>query len=628
MEKQRQKGITLIALIVTIVVLLILAGTTINLVIGENGIIARAQEAAFRQEMAQINDQVEMRKMECMMDGTTLRDIFIEPVKITDVEKWKPELRMEIIYWGDYHQVGISKITRDYAKKQWKEILLLQNGNTGIVSDLFYIDKTTAGGEEHKYIYDMKVDRVYKIPTSKVGRHKVHSIRELNYQLKGEGEKAPIGTLVSDNSNQVTVGTITHYEPDLSGFILENTKLVYYSKDNKLNIEIPAAEYLKNGKQRTIEKAGTTYELYDYEKQKWANILVENQGAKSYWVWIPRYAYKIPSGTTNTEVKFLSLEEEPPEGYILHSDFEDNKKGIWASKYEPIQQANQERHDFPYYIPDMTGYNEDNTYVEVYNKATKGFEEKRLRDIQDLNKFALENNWFDYQNSIWANIKTINPTTNVEAWWVWIPRYAYNITGNETTILFVDKNNHPLTGENLPSNYVVHPAFGKDKKGIWVSKYEPVQKVVDLEKTNNVNPPNLVGFNVDNTYIEIYEGNGRFKEQKLRDILSTNAIINSQNIVEKSDIDFSKINGNWYAYDKKMWANIKIVNPTTKVESWWVWIPRYAYNITGIDSKIIFLDSNGNPRDGGTLPSNYVPHSAFNENKEGIWASKYEPINK
>ena len=39
-------GITLIALVVTIVVLLILAGITISLVFSDNGIIKKAQEAA------------------------------------------------------------------------------------------------------------------------------------------------------------------------------------------------------------------------------------------------------------------------------------------------------------------------------------------------------------------------------------------------------------------------------------------------------------------------------------------------------------------------------------------------------------------------------------------------------
>ena len=43
--KKTEKGITLVALVVTIVVLLILAGVSINLVLGNNGIIAKAKEA-------------------------------------------------------------------------------------------------------------------------------------------------------------------------------------------------------------------------------------------------------------------------------------------------------------------------------------------------------------------------------------------------------------------------------------------------------------------------------------------------------------------------------------------------------------------------------------------------------
>ena len=50
-------GITLIALVVTIVVLLILAGITISLVFSENGIIAKAKEAAEKTNQAAINEQ-------------------------------------------------------------------------------------------------------------------------------------------------------------------------------------------------------------------------------------------------------------------------------------------------------------------------------------------------------------------------------------------------------------------------------------------------------------------------------------------------------------------------------------------------------------------------------------------
>ena len=48
------EGITLIALVVTIVVLLILAGITISLVFGSNGVIKKAQEANENTKIAQV----------------------------------------------------------------------------------------------------------------------------------------------------------------------------------------------------------------------------------------------------------------------------------------------------------------------------------------------------------------------------------------------------------------------------------------------------------------------------------------------------------------------------------------------------------------------------------------------
>ena len=53
---KHKSGITLIALVVTIVVLLILAGVSINLVLGNNGIIAKAKDAETKSAEASQND--------------------------------------------------------------------------------------------------------------------------------------------------------------------------------------------------------------------------------------------------------------------------------------------------------------------------------------------------------------------------------------------------------------------------------------------------------------------------------------------------------------------------------------------------------------------------------------------
>lgn len=62
-QVMEKNGITLIALVVTIVVLLILAGITISLVFSENGIITKAQEAANKTKEAVINEQEGFNKL-------------------------------------------------------------------------------------------------------------------------------------------------------------------------------------------------------------------------------------------------------------------------------------------------------------------------------------------------------------------------------------------------------------------------------------------------------------------------------------------------------------------------------------------------------------------------------------
>lgn len=58
MRKTKGKnGITLMALVITIIVLLILAGSTMAILIGDNGILTKATEASFRQEMSEVREK-------------------------------------------------------------------------------------------------------------------------------------------------------------------------------------------------------------------------------------------------------------------------------------------------------------------------------------------------------------------------------------------------------------------------------------------------------------------------------------------------------------------------------------------------------------------------------------------
>ena len=59
-QKNKQKGITLIALVVTIIILIILAGVSINMLVGENGIITQAQTAKEENGRTEIIEKIQL----------------------------------------------------------------------------------------------------------------------------------------------------------------------------------------------------------------------------------------------------------------------------------------------------------------------------------------------------------------------------------------------------------------------------------------------------------------------------------------------------------------------------------------------------------------------------------------
>jgi formylglycine-generating enzyme required for sulfatase activity len=75
---KQEKGITLIALVVTIVVLLILAGVSLNALFGNSGIIEKAKEAQNKMDKATENDQKQIGELTNWLDnqvnGTTGSD--------------------------------------------------------------------------------------------------------------------------------------------------------------------------------------------------------------------------------------------------------------------------------------------------------------------------------------------------------------------------------------------------------------------------------------------------------------------------------------------------------------------------------------------------------------------------
>ncbi len=69
-QKNKERGITLIALVVTIIVLIILAGVSIAMLVGENGIITQAQRADELTTQAQQKEAIELAVASVQAQGT------------------------------------------------------------------------------------------------------------------------------------------------------------------------------------------------------------------------------------------------------------------------------------------------------------------------------------------------------------------------------------------------------------------------------------------------------------------------------------------------------------------------------------------------------------------------------
>lgn len=97
---------------------------------------------------------------------------------------------------------------------------------------------------------------------------------------------------------------------------------------------------------------------FNYDESKWANATTPDG---SYWVWIPRFEYKITykdetdySLGGNIDIKFIDVSTTTPdEGYIIHPAFTDerssnfinggwdsNISGFWMAKFEMSMEEN------------------------------------------------------------------------------------------------------------------------------------------------------------------------------------------------------------------------------------------------------------------------------------------------
>ncbi len=106
--KKQVEGITLIALIITIIILLILAGITIGLVVEDNGIIIKAQQGKKDYTKAQLKEEIELK----IVDDQTEKIVKGEDFTYKDLERLS-EIGVElentdIPMIGEYKGYGVT----------------------------------------------------------------------------------------------------------------------------------------------------------------------------------------------------------------------------------------------------------------------------------------------------------------------------------------------------------------------------------------------------------------------------------------------------------------------------------------------------------------------------------------
>lgn len=650
--KNNIKGITLMALVITIIVLLILASVTITTISGDNGILTNAVWAAFATEMTELDERIKIKEIENSEEilSNEAKPIFTVPVEPTSLPK---SLKMEIIYIREGMPTN-KEPTKEYYIENLLDYLI---DETGKVEGLYYVPDEIAQNNT-TYIYDQLTNTAFKVNVTRLKGKAVHSYK-YGCRVMGSGYDIEMNEkdyVMKEESEIVTVGEETYYAPNLEGFNALTTSAIYYNEDFSKTYEVGITLHMNQEVINYIEDGNTKYTWYDYANKIWANIKTTANGYEAWWVWIPRYAYKIgevidTKKPPTTEIIYVDTNNKPlntekygsslPEGYQVHPAFTTDKelKGIWMAKYDPSYGKNKTddlEMTKKVMEPDLTGFDRENTYLIKYEENGNTTETK-LSEISNLEEFNNDQKWYDYENKLWANIKTI--ANGYEAWWVWIPRYAYRLPDNpndDAEIIFIDTENKPLDtekfGNTIPDGFTVHPAFdqdtdsnGKKLSGIWVAKYDPTHvndTTDDLELSDKTLVPDMSGFDKENTYLVKYEENGSTTETKLSEVSNLEEFNNDKK---------------WYNYENKVWANIKTT--ANGQEAWWVWIPRYAYRLPdnpNDDTEIIFVDINDRPLDtekyGDVLPLDFTVHPAFNQDTDlngnklsGIWVAKYKP---
>ena len=177
-KSNNAQGITLIALIVTIVVMIVVAGVTINMTIGENGIFTKAVKAKEMQEAAEIKERLELKQLDARLalggENMTLENYLkylVDQGMIdeSDIEDTTDSNIKTILVDNKYIYTVVKKddgtIELEYEGKAGKLLPKIKSVNTKSTTSSIEVkvDATRVDGGEYRfYIKDVASGEDYK----------------------------------------------------------------------------------------------------------------------------------------------------------------------------------------------------------------------------------------------------------------------------------------------------------------------------------------------------------------------------------------------------------------------------------------------------------------------------------
>ena len=521
-----KKGITLIALVITIVILLMLTMVVVSAITGEHGLIQRAKESSFKSKMSAIAEEY---------------DMYLTEQKINKLDS------------NETVNIYAGKVLKNIIED---EKLDVDENNVQDIRKL--IKKVGKSEEEYVIVYESKL---YYVSQSKIknNSNQVKWCQEIGIAIWEYDSGSDDGIKVV-NGNYELVNGVYLCTPQLNeGFIKSNTR---YVKD--VNGNLVAGNWISKKPDN---------DWYDYKKQKWANIYVESEGIESYYVWIPRYIYKVDTensvtGNERMDVKFVDIDNS-------YKNPDTDEKIDW----EVLQSQG-------YQLPEAFVWGDDDS-----NKTPiPGYWMSKYQ----LSEFSKSDNYIiDYKTiATVTSIKVQEITTNTDKK---IAKYTYAVNGN---ILHESTNPEDYTITGLAKGNKAVNVTALDENGCIVGSMTKLYEVAD------VNPPDLSGFDKDTTFYVYWDENG----------IEHNEIPISQNAPDS-----------WYDYGTRNWANI--VTRNDGLESYYVWIPRYQYSLNQNTetSSVKFIKGTDTKTDEGyQIPEAFTWGDNGEKQLTGYWMSKYQ----